>query len=124
MAAHRKHALSLEIYSAIYGCSTSLLKRASASGVDVSNRAEVMVYIRSHGRETTKFAVAEAQRTGHAAAIQKLAPLAAPHKPAKTVTQQDPRVILAARRAHWDQMSPAEQAKWTPEEKQKWLTRV
>ena len=45
-----------------------MVKRAAQAGVDVSNRSELLGFIRQHGREKTKFAVAEHQRS---AAIQQ-----------------------------------------------------
>jgi hypothetical protein len=79
MAARRRYEASYLVISSLIGCSESMVKRAAQAGVDVSNRSELLAFIQQHGREKSRFAVAEHQR---AAVSQKPAPLAEmPRKP-------------------------------------------
>src|ERR1700720_1232397 len=58
-----KHGVTLEVWSAIYGTSVSFLKRASAGGVDISNRKEGFRSVREHGRASPRFAFNEGSAT-------------------------------------------------------------
>ena len=135
--------VSLAVWSAIYGTSESFLKRASAAGVNVSNKAEVMAYLHEHGRESTKFAVAKGQApakilgSGVSAsrgveAISHATHSVAPPPPAppktkklqpRAKTPEEARAILEARKEHF--ATHPEQAKtWPPDELRRWLTEV
>ena len=125
--------VSLAVWSAIYGTSESFLKRASAAGVNISNKAEVMAYLHQHGRESTKFAVAKGQApekigVGPRESAPKgvtPAPVLKPKKPQpRAKTPEEARAILKARKEHFEKMPPEKQAEWSPEQRLKWLTEV
>src|SRR5580704_13232626 len=87
-----KHGLSLETWSAIHGVHTSLLKRMSAAGWDVSKRSEVLRWIKVNGRETTRYVSQPDTRPTPASKLD-------PKERARARTRENPAVMKFVRRS-------------------------
>jgi hypothetical protein len=53
--------VNLEVWSSIYRCSESLVKRMSAANIDLQNPWEVRKYLRDHARSQTREAVEKSE---------------------------------------------------------------
>jgi hypothetical protein len=145
-----KHGLSLETWSAIHGVHTSLLKRMSAAGWDVSKRSEVLRWIKVNGRETTRYvSQPDARptpaskldpkeraraRTRENPAVMKFvrrSETSAPSDPAPKPTTQPPKTPvdplptlrwLSDRKEWFENLSPEKRSEHSAAEWKKWLT--